>query len=237
MKKIFSIIIVLISITFLNACNKDSSPEVKTEDNNIIGAGITADKPTNELSVDTAADLGVSSETAKKPKLPKIPSGAQAGIQENNANSDKADSKVEAEVKSILSDITKEENLNQPETDSNNLDKKTDETPKNCEAKMDTPASTISSFICALKNNDETTAAKLFDISEKNLVKWQVMPPDQKSFFGAAIESNYKTIDFSTKETDTIKDIEITIYDENNQKLSTPIVLYRGFNGWYIREF
>ena len=109
MKKIISIIIVLISITFLNACNKDSSSEAKTENNNIIGAGITPDEPSDTLSVDTSADLGVSSETAKKPRLPKIPSNAQADNQENK---EPTDNKVETDVKSILSEMTKEENLN-----------------------------------------------------------------------------------------------------------------------------
>jgi hypothetical protein len=110
MKKIIILITVLTSITFLNACgNKESAVDSKTQENKAVNAPNTEEK----LPVDTAADLGVSSGETTKPKLPKLPAEAQADNQGDNTTTDNTNEKnIEADVKSILDDINKEENPN-----------------------------------------------------------------------------------------------------------------------------
>ena len=106
MKKFFVIIMVLISIAFLNAC-KDKEADVgdKAKENNAVEPGTVDD----EASETTETDTNDGSETEKKPKLPKIPSSDGA----------EEDGDVESEVKSILSEMKEEDETSPPaeETD------------------------------------------------------------------------------------------------------------------------
>jgi len=111
MKKAISVIFILIGIAFLSACGK--AEPITTTNNNPAESGIINSEPTNpSVDTDTESVAPDGSMTIKKPKLPKIPSGALVGNQENNAVPDEKNIKVEEDVKSILSEISEEENLN-----------------------------------------------------------------------------------------------------------------------------
>ena len=106
MKKIFVMIMVLSSIAFLTACGNNAQKNTAADP---VSGG-------KDTTATVQADTGAASITATKPKLPKMPADAQAEYQGNttaaNIPADDNEKKVESDVKSILSDIQKEENLN-----------------------------------------------------------------------------------------------------------------------------